>query len=285
MPQLKPSWQLSLTTALVLLAVLLVCRLVRNRWTDVVAAFAQQFAVVMALLALWQRVGGLVHTRKDGAMERGRAVYALQGRLHLPDEVTLQAAVLPHPQVVWFFDTYYAYAHLNGMALFLVWLWWRHREWFARVRTSVVLLTLTCLLVQIVPVAPPRLLPALGFVDTAMVNGRSVYGTFDAGLANQLSAMPSVHVGWAVVVGWYVWWASPSRWRFVGPLHTVLTVLAVTLTANHWWLDGIVATGIFALVVPVGAVLHRLAALVQEKARRTDDDVAASARETAPVQA
>ncbi len=266
-------WQLSLTTTVVLLVVLLLTRIRRTRVGDVVGSFAQSFAIVMALLALWQRVGGLVHTRKDGAMERGRAIHDLQATLHLPDEVAFQALVLPHPQLVWFFDTYYAYAHLNGMALFLVWLWWRHREHFARVRTTVVLTTLTCLLVQIVPVAPPRLLPEYGFVDTALENGRSVYGTFDAGLANQLSAMPSVHVGWAVIVGWYVWWVTPSRWRFVGPLHTVLTVLAVTLTANHWWLDGIVAAGIVALAIPVGAVLHVAARAVAARARRPEPAV------------
>jgi hypothetical protein len=282
--QLRPSWQLSVTSCLVLLALWVLARLVRTRWSGVVAQFAQQFAVVFALLALWQRVGGLVHTRKDGAMERGRAVYALQGRLHLPDEVALQAAVLPHPQVVWFFDTYYAYAHLNGMAVFLVWLWVRHREWFTRVRTTVVLSTLTFLLVQVVPVAPPRLLPDLGFVDTALANGRSVYGAFDADLANQISAMPSIHVGWAVIVGWYVARVSPSRWRFVGPLHTVLTVLAVTLTANHWWLDGIVAAGIVALAIPVGAVLHMIVARVRRRLAGRTEDSPVPAAEIAPAQ-
>jgi hypothetical protein len=192
--------------------------------------------------------------------------------------------VLPHPQVVLFFDTYYAYAHLNGMAVFLVWLWVRHREWFARVRTTVVLSTLTFLLVQIVPVAPPRLLPDLGFVDTALVNGRSVYGAFDADLANQISAMPSIHVGWAVVVGWYVFRVSPSRWRFVGPLHTVLTVLAVTLTANHWWLDGIVAAGIVALALPVGAVLHLAVATVRRRLAGRTPDGPVPAAEIAPAQ-
>lgn len=284
MEQLRPSWQLSVTSCLLLLALWLLVKLVRTRWSGVVALFAQQFAVVFALLALWQRVGGMVHTRKDGAMERGRAIYALQGRLHLPDEVALQAAVLPHPQVVWFFDTYYAYAHLNGMAVFLVWLWVRHREWFARVRTTIVLSTLTYLLVQIVPVAPPRLLPDLGFVDTAMVNGRSVYGAFDADLANQISAMPSIHVGWAVIVGWYVFRVSPSRWRFVGPLHTVLTVLAVTLTANHWWLDGIVAAGVVALAVPIGTLLHLLVARVRDRLLGRTAEEAVPTGEIAPAQ-
>jgi hypothetical protein len=256
---LRPSWQLSVTVAVLLVAVAVASRFVRGRWVGAVGAFAQQFSIVLALLGLWQRVGGLVHTRKDGAMDRARAIYSLEKSAHLPDELSVQAAVLPHPAMVSFLDTYYAYAHLNGMAVFLVWLWWRRREAFGRVRTTVVLSTLTCLLVQMVPVAPPRLLPDLGFVDTALVHGRSVYGSFDAGLANQLSAMPSVHVAWAVIVGWYVWWVGAGRWRLVGPLHAVLTMLAVVGTANHWWLDGLVAAGIVALAVAAGAVLHSLA--------------------------
>jgi membrane-associated phospholipid phosphatase len=103
--------------------------------------------------------------------------------------------------------------------------------------------TLGCLLIQLMPVAPPRMLP--GIVDTGLKYHQSVYSN---GLAvDQLSAMPSVHVAWAACVGWYTWRISPSRWRFVGPLHAVLTVLVVVVTGNHWWLDGIVAGAVLAV--------------------------------------
>jgi hypothetical protein len=62
--------------------------------------------------------------------------------------------------------------------------------------------------------------------------------------------MPSVHVGWAVLIGVAVVLISPSPWRWIFLLHPVLTVLVVTATANHWWADGIVAA---ALVVVVAA--------------------------------
>jgi hypothetical protein len=95
----------------------------------------------------------------------------------------------------------------------------------------------------LLPVAPPRMLP--GIVDTAMVYGQSVYAN---GLPiDQLSAMPSVHVAWAVLIGYYVWRVSPSRWRFIGPAHSVLTIYFVVATGNHWWLDGIVAVGILVI--------------------------------------
>ena len=93
------------------------------------------------------------------------------------------------------------------------------------------------LIVQLVPVAPPRFLP--GIIDTGKLYNQSVY---QHGLAvDQLSTMPSVHVAWACLVGYYTWKIGTNRWRYLGPLHTVLTVFFVVATGNHFWLDGIVA--------------------------------------------
>jgi hypothetical protein len=52
---------------------------------------------------------------------------------------------------------------------------------------------------------------------------------------------------WAVLIGWYVWRISPSRWRWIGPLHAVVTIFVVVATGNHWWMDGIV--GVLVLIV------------------------------------
>ncbi|HEX2808123.1 MAG TPA: phosphatase PAP2 family protein [Kineosporiaceae bacterium] len=262
LPQLQPGWHTSLISAGLLLGVVVVVALLQRRveqpWLVTVRAFAREFTVIMSLLALWQFVGGYVHTRVAGAMDRGQQIAALQAAWHLPSEQAVQRLVLPHAWLVRGLDIYYAYAHLNGMAFFVVWLWWRHRDAYPRMRFTMIVSTLACLLVQLVPVAPPRLLPGLGFVDTALVNGQSVYGEFGTGLANQLSAMPSVHVGWAALVGWYVWWSAPRGWRWIGPLHTMATVLVVVATANHWWLDGLVAVGFDALAMLIGSGVSRL---------------------------
>lgn len=259
-PQLQPGWQLSAQTAVVLVVIWVGLTLLRRRWAVRVAAFARDFAVVMTLLGLWQWVGHHVHTRVAGAMERAEDIYRWQRLLHLPDELALQQLVLPHSWLVRLANSYYGYAHLNGMAVFLVWLWWRRRVEYARARTVIVLSTLACFLVQIVPVAPPRLLPQHGYVDTALEYGQSVYGEFGTGMANQLSAMPSVHVGWAAIVAVFVWRCAGRSWRWMGVAHAVITILVVAITANHWWLDGIVAIGFVAVSVPVGARLDRFAA-------------------------
>jgi PAP2 superfamily len=247
--RLSPGWQTSLSTAAILLAVALICATVarRVRGARPIGAFAREFTLVMSLLAVWQYVGRFVHTRYLGAMDRGRAIHQLERALLLPSEAWVQQLTLPYPWLVRGLNIYYAYAHLNGAMVFVLWMWWRHRAQYPRARTVIALSTLACFLIQIVPVAPPRLLPDLGYVDTAMTYGQSVYGTYGSGMANQLSAMPSVHVDWAVVIAVFVWRCAPPRWRWIGVAHLTLTLLVVVATANHWWLDGIVAAALVAL--------------------------------------
>ena len=210
------------------LCALLTVTAVVLRWfprVELIRSFAREFAFVLALFGLWQYIGHYVHTHSDGAMERAERVQRWQARLHLPDEQALQLSVLPHEWLVRAVNGYYAGAHLTGMTLFLIWVWWRHRPAFRRVRNTVAASTLLYLVVQSVPVAPPRLLPGGGFVDTALLYGQSVYGPYTTGVAAQLTAMPSVHVGWAFIIAWYIarLGRGPARWlgclHLAGPLH------------------------------------------------------------------
>ncbi len=155
--------------------------------------------------------------------------------------------------------------HFAALGVLLLWLFARHRRRYPEVRTVLVLLTAGSLLIQLVPVAPPRLLP--GYVDTATRYGQSVYGV--AGLSvDQLGAMPSVHVGWALLVGWAVVRVSPSRYRWWVLAHPVLTVFVVVATANHFWLDGIVAAALLAS----GIALLRLPVLTRLATGADDGD-------------
>jgi len=144
-----------------------------------------------------------------------------------------------------------------------VWLWFRHPTNYARWRNAGAVLTGACLLIQMIPVAPPRLLPQLGFVDTAVRYGQSVYGTGGIKIAPQLAAMPSVHVGWAVFIAVAVVAVSTSPWRWLIVLHPALTLFAVVSTANHWWLDGVVA----AALLPMAMAVEALAAAMWARAR------------------
>lgn len=236
------TWQHAGETAAVLAVVGSALALSRRPRLRSVGALVREAATIGVLYGLWQ-LAGTVSLRDDGgAFRRAEWIERFERGLPLPSERTVQHAVLGHSWLVQGLNLYYAAMHIGVMLAFLLWLFWRHREHYRRVRQVMAWSTLACLVVELVPVAPPRMLA--GYVDTGLLYHQSVY---DNGLPiDQLSAMPSLHVGWAVFVGYYTWRISRSRWRWIGPLHAVLVTTAVVATANHWWLDGIVAVAITA---------------------------------------
>ncbi|KJY29607.1 phosphatase PAP2 family protein, partial [Streptomyces katrae] len=105
------------------------------------------------------------------------------------------------------------------------------------------------------PLAPPRMLEAAHLVDTGQVYGPTVYRAApDADtMANQFAAMPSLHFGWALMLALGMIAATRSRWRALWLLHPLATLLVVVGTANHYWVDAIVATlllGAALLLIP-----------------------------------
>jgi hypothetical protein len=208
-------------------------------------AFLREAGIVIGLYALWQLVRRLSLTSTTGASERAEWIQHAEAVLHLPSEATVQHWILWSPALVHAANIYYAVVHFPATIALLIWLFVRHRDRYSEARWVLALTTLLCLAIQFMPVAPPRLMP--GFVDTGIQYGQSVYG--DGWGAAQLSAMPSVHMAWAVAVGWYVWRVGSRRWRWTGPVHACLTAIVVVVTANHWWLDEIVAAAIVAVVM------------------------------------
>ncbi len=223
----------------------------RSRWGTALRPFALEAALVCSLYSLWCIAGKLSVRHAEGAVDRAVWIVDAQAWLHLPSELGWQQAIIDHPAIVQFANLYYAIAHVPAVIIVLLWLFVRHRDDYPAIRNVLALLTGACLVIQLIAVAPPRFLPELGFVDTAHQFGQSVYPQVGTGVNNQMSAMPSLHVGWAVLVAFAAVVASRSRWRWLVLAHPALTCWAVVVTANHWWLDGIVAVAILAAAVAI----------------------------------
>ncbi len=235
-------------------------RLARRPRLAGVIVFTQESALVFALFALWQFAGSFSVMGPGGALARGRWIWHLERVLYLPSETSLQRLFLPHPLIVQAFNLYYDVLHFPILIACLIWLFVWHRSVYIRRRTTLAAFTGACLLVQLIPVAPPRMLPGTGMVDTAVLYHQSVYQKTAGFNPDQLGAMPSVHVGWAILVAIMVISAARSRWRWLALLYPVATTLAVVVTANHYWMDGIVAALILAVVLLVQSEIERLAA-------------------------
>ena len=242
MQNLTLSWQ---SAGALSVAVYAGSLLVRRTGRAAVGLVLREAATVVALFAVWQFAGQLSVMGTDDAVARGQWIWDTERRLGFPSEAALQRWFLPHHLLIQGANYYYASMHFGVMIALLVWLFLRHRERYPWVRTTLVLVTAMSLAVQLIPVAPPRLLPAAGMVDTAVQYGQSVYGTSVGGLqADSYSAMPSVHVAWCVLVAVAVIRVSRSRWRWLILLHPLVTVTVVLVTANHYWFDGLAAVAL-----------------------------------------
>jgi hypothetical protein len=238
-----------------LLATVVARRLPSSRPARFIAAASFEIAVICGLFALWQLANRLTRGHTTGGLHRGEQIWHAERVMRLPSEVTVQKLILGHPDLVRAANYYYDTAHLTVMVVFLVWLWLRHRDRYPFYRNMIAAFTGMALLVQMISVAPPRLIPGTGLVDTAALYGQSVYAAIGSGIADEYAAMPSIHVGWAVLISFAVVMVSTSRWRWLFLAHGILTIFVVVATANHYWLDGLVAC---ALLVPAWFIARLL---------------------------
>jgi hypothetical protein len=230
-----------------------------TRWAARIGPFAREAGVVTTLYALWQLAGNLAVGGLGQAMGHAWWIWHTERSLGLPSELAVQRLLLPHPLLAQIANLYYATMHFGVLIAMLIWLFVRHRDAYPAVRNAMAASTAICLLVSFIPVAPPRMLTPLGFVDLAARYGELVYGAAGANVgADQLSAMPSVHVCWSVLVAWAVITASTScwRWRWLILAHPIVTVFVVVGTGNHYWADAIVSIEIVAVVLATQALLR-----------------------------
>ena len=223
----------------------------QNKVRSVIIAWCTELALISGLYTLWRLAMTLPLDHAPGAIERASQINDVQQWLHIPSELSLQRFVMKYEWLAQATNAFYAIAHVPATVVFMIWLFWRHRDAYPRWRNSLAMLTGACLVIRYLRVAPPRFLPELGYVDLATRYGLSVYGPVGTGVSDQFAAMPSIHVGWAAVVSLGVVAASTSRWRWIFMAHLVLTVYAVTATGNHWWLDSIAAVVLLIFAIRI----------------------------------
>jgi PAP2 superfamily len=224
--------------------------------------------VLVAALFIAYKLGRLAITgRVSEALGNARALWDLERRLRLPSEAAVQHAVVAHEALGRLANSYYAFVHFPATAACLIWLFARHPRHYGWARNTLAGLTAAAFAVHLAfPLAPPRMLTAVGMLDTGAQYGPSVYGdpTADT-LSNQYAAMPSLHVGWALVVAVALIAAGRGRWRWLWLAHPLVTAIVVVVTGNHYWLDIIVAVALLAgvlLLVPYPRVARHARAAV-----------------------
>jgi hypothetical protein len=163
-----------------------------------------------------------------------------------------------HP-VVDFFSAYYMLGFGPLIATTLVWLGIRHRDLYLQLRTLLFAsLGLAVIGYVFYPTAPPRLVPGLGIADTVGLSSHDT-GSVAGIRFNPYAAMPSMHVGWSVLVGIYGFRAARSWWlKGFFAAHPFLMVLTVTATGNHYFVDAIAGAGAALAAILLVSTVRRI---------------------------
>jgi hypothetical protein len=221
-----------------------------------------ELLVIGWLLWLYDATTDLAPLRLAVALGNGRGVLHLEQVLHIDPELALNRWLAGHHTLGLVISDYYDNAHFIVTLSVLVWVWWKRAALYRPLRNSLVLVNVLGFLVfWRFPVAPPRMLD--GFTD--VVASTHAFGSWHSGAlasqANQVAALPSLHIAWAAWCTLALWRGSEHRLvRALAVLYPCLTAFAVLSTGNHYLLDIVAGLLVLVLAVLLGGALSRFAA-------------------------
>ncbi|WP_190111815.1 phosphatase PAP2 family protein [Streptomyces cinnamoneus] len=203
------------------------------------------FEVLLIAVSYWtySLVRNAVPEQRTAALRNADWIWQAERTLHIAVEHTVNQAVNSVTWLVVGMNYYYATLHFVLTIGVLVWLYRWHPGRYAAARLALFATTGVALLgYYLYPLAPPRLMGGLGFVDTVVVHhtwGSMASGNL-ANMSNQYAAMPSMHIGWSAWCGLTIAMLARPVWaKVLGALYPVVTLLVIVSTANHFWLDAV----------------------------------------------
>jgi hypothetical protein len=222
------------------------------RVTPRLLSAAREITLLGSVFVLYELGRHVVRERSGLAFSDAQSVLSIQRNLPLPSEAWVQGWMLHSETLTRAANVFYVSVHFPATVAFLVWMWICRPRAYTWARSVLVSVTMVALLLHVTfPLAPPRMLPQEGFVDTMAKYGPSAYNAGTETVTNQFAAMPSLHAAWAIFVGIALIAVLTTRWRWAAALHPILTVAVVVATGNHYWIDVIAAGALVLLALLV----------------------------------
>ena len=215
-----------------------------------------ELAIWAGLYGAYLALRGLSIAQPDVAFDHASSLVELERTAGIFHEDRLQSALgFAHG----FFSAYYMLAFAPLLAATLVWLGLRHRDRYRELRTLLLLsLGIAAVFYVLYPTAPPRLVPGLGIADTVGLASHDT-GSFGGVRFNPYAAMPSMHVGWSLLVG-LVGFRTARRLpvRAFFALHPLVMAVTVTATGNHYFVDSLVGAAVALTAVAIVTAARRV---------------------------
>jgi len=214
--------------------------------------FLVEAALLVGLMIIYWLIRGAIPERTAAAFARADQIIHLEQRLGFFWESGWQEHIIDNRTLIDVANGVYLYGHLPILILAGIWIYMQNRERYRTYRNA--LLISACLglfFYGLFPVAPPRLMPQFGFVDTVAMFDNASNEMQPSFIVNHYAAVPSFHFGWALLVGIALIDISRNVWvRTFAVLFPTVMFFSIVLTANHFIFDA-VAGGLVVLLAIV----------------------------------
>jgi hypothetical protein len=215
-------------------------RVLPRGWLDAL----RQVSLFAAAYLAYRLVRGLVEGDANAAFAHARDLISLERTMHVFVEPSIQAWASSSHLVMVLASWVYVNAQTSVTVAALLYLYLRHNRSFYFVRNMLMIgMTIALVGYVVFPTAPPRFMPEWGFIDTVAdithVHISHTSASLNA-LTNLYAAVPSMHVAFALMIGWTL--ARLVRRRVVSVLwllYPFVIAFVIIVTANHFIVDAL----------------------------------------------
>jgi hypothetical protein len=215
-------------------------RLLPHGWLDVL----RQIALFGVVYLAYRLARGLSESDASAAFAHAKDLISLERGLHLFIEPSVQAWASGSHFVILLASWLYVNAQGPITIAALLYLYLRHNRNFYFVRNMFMIAMAIALVGYVVfPTAPPRFMPEWGFTDTVTeftpVHVKDTSPSMSS-LVNVYAAVPSMHVAFALMIGWPFARLARSRFvRVLWVLYPFVMTFVIVVTANHFIVDAL----------------------------------------------
>jgi hypothetical protein len=198
-----------------------------------------EVGILAGLYGVYEVVRGAGDASLSVARDHTADIVALERSLHVFSERTVQEWSHGVPYLPALLGLAYMSLHFGATTLAVRWVYRERREAFPLVRTTFILSTALALVGYVLyPAAPPRL-AGLGFSDTVTKQtGLNLSSDLLGSFYNPFAAVPSLHFGYALLVGVVLVALARRRWvRVLGAVYPAFMLFDIVATGNHFWFD------------------------------------------------
>jgi PAP2 superfamily len=237
-------------------------------WLSARHSLRVEVSLVLAFYALYEASRGLVAGDLKSAVHNAHQLVSIERSLHVFFEHDVQRAVEAVPGLIDTLGVLYLTLHLALTGGYLLWLHQRRPAAFPLVRTTLLVASGLALIGYLaLPTAPPRL-AGIGISDTVSNSHVDLNQGLISSLYNPVAAVPSMHLGYAVVVATsLLLCVRRATLRAAAALYPLLVLLVIVATGNHFFIDAVAGALTAAVAWGVAVAIDRPLATLEAQRR------------------